>query len=384
MSVFCFVVSTVNLRSYRIRLNRLYRRSPAGKRSGGGVQADDQLYLDGRVERKLRDANGAPGVQAGVTEDLPEKLRGAVQNPGLAVETGGGGYEARDLHHVAQVVQAAGPLGGGGEGVQGAEPGAFLRVFWGDRVAHLAGAVELAAREGELAGGEDQGARSGGGDVGACGCCDRGEFDAEFLQAGGGRHLAEGLLVLAGVVDQGEARVEGLPCGCLADDDRVVAGASPVHHAKVEVGQTVEEVGGAARGEAVGDAAELVRVLAARLAEVGGDVDLVVAQDAKGESLAPQDDVVGVAVVANGDGHAGRAFRGLHHPGGGHRVGLAPAAGPEHVDPVGQVAEGVEYGVTVLGVPVQISPLGSSEGILPRVGIHLRPMKSPGGSRACP
>src|SRR5918998_1281747 len=273
MSVFCFVVSTVSLRSYRIRLNRLYRRSPAGKRSGGGVQADDQLHLDGRVERKLRDANGAPGVQAGVTEDLPEKLRGAVQNPGLAVETGGGGYEARDLHHVAQVVQAAGPLGGGGEGVQGAEPGAFLRVFGGDRVAHLAGAVELAVGEGELAGGEDQGARSGG-----------------------------------GVVDQGEARVEGLPCGCLADDDRVVAGAGPVHHATVEVGQAVEEVGGAARGEAVGNAAELVRVLAARLAEVGGDVYLVVAQDAQGERLAPQDDVVGVAVVADGDGHAGGAF----------------------------------------------------------------------------
>src|ERR671916_2134156 len=192
MSVFCFVVSTVNLRSYRIRLNRLYRRSPAGKRSGGGVQADDQLHLDGRVERKFRDANGTPGVKARVPENLSEKLRGAVQNPGLAVETGGGGHEASDLYHVAQVVQAAGPLGGGGEGVQGAEPGAFLGVLRGDRVANLAGAVEFAAGEGELAGGEDQGARSGGGDVGACGCCDRGEFDAEFLQAGGGGRLGEG------------------------------------------------------------------------------------------------------------------------------------------------------------------------------------------------
>src|SRR4028118_1804002 len=130
MSVFCFVVSTICLRYYRIRQNRLYRRYRAGKVLGGGIQADYQLDLDGGVEWELGDANGAPGVQAGVPEDLPEKLGGAVEDPWLAVEAGGRGHEARHLDYVAQVVEAAGPLrrggpagaGGGARGPPGAPP----------------------------------------------------------------------------------------------------------------------------------------------------------------------------------------------------------------------------------------------------------------------
>jgi hypothetical protein len=45
-------------------------------------------------------------------------------------------------------------------------------------------------------------------------------------------------------------------------------------------------------------------VLAAGVGEVGGDVYLIIAQDAQGEGLALQNDVVGVAVVAYGDGDA--------------------------------------------------------------------------------
>jgi hypothetical protein len=114
------------------------------KGSGGGIQADDKLDLYGGVERELGHAHGGSGVEAGFSEDLPEKLGGAVQDPGLAVETGGGGHETRDLDDVAQVVQASGPLSGGGQGVQGAEPGGFLRLLWGNGVADLAGAVDLA------------------------------------------------------------------------------------------------------------------------------------------------------------------------------------------------------------------------------------------------
>src|SRR4028118_1149434 len=110
MSVFCFVVSTIRLRCYRIRQNRLYRRYRAGKALGKGIQAGGELDLDGRVERELGDAHGASGVQAGISEDLTEKLGGAVEDPWLAVEAGGRGHEARHLDDVAQVVEAAGPL----------------------------------------------------------------------------------------------------------------------------------------------------------------------------------------------------------------------------------------------------------------------------------
>ena len=85
---------------------------------------------------------------------------------------------------------------------------------------------------------------------------------------------------------------------------------------------------------------KLVVVLAARVREVGRDVYLIVAQDAQGEGLALQDDVVRVAVATYGYRDAGGAFRGLHHPGGCHRVRLAATPGSEHVHPVGKVAQG--------------------------------------------
>ena len=68
-----------------------------------------------------------------------------------------------------------------------------------------------------------------------------------------------------------------------------------------------------------------------------GHVYLIVAQYAKGEGLALQDDVVRVAVASDGDGDARGAFRGLHHPRRCHRVRLAAPAGAKHVYAVGKV-----------------------------------------------
>jgi hypothetical protein len=117
----------------------------------------------------------------------------------------------------------------------------------------------------------------------------------------------------------------------------MVARAGPVYNLAVEVGQAVEEEGRAPRRKAVGDALELIVVLAARVREVGRDVYLIVAQDAKGEGLALEGDVVCVTVASNGDRHAWGTFGGLHHPRCCHGVGLTATPGSHHVDPVGQV-----------------------------------------------
>ena len=96
-------------------------------------------------------------------------------------------------------------------------------------------------------------------------------------------------------------------------------------------------------------------VLAARVREVGRDVYLIVAQDAEGEGLALQDDVVCVTVASDGDRQAWGTFGGLHHPRCRHGVGLATTPGSHHVDPVGQVTQAGQYRVAV-SVPVQSSP----------------------------
>src|SRR3712207_6406437 len=166
--------------------------------------------------------------------------------------------------------------------------------------------------------------------------------------------------VLAGVVDQGVVVVQSVAGGDLAHDDRVLSGADGVHDPAIEVGQAVEEKRRATGGQAVGHALELVVVLAAGVGEVGSDVDLVVAQDAQGEGRALEDQVAGVAVVTHGDGDARGAFRGLHDPGGGHRVGLATPPGAKHVDPVGQVVQGATDGVAVVDIPIQCSPSAAS------------------------
>src|SRR5215211_3789601 len=66
-------------------------------------------------------------------------------------------------------------------------------------------------------------------------------------------------------------------------------------------------------------------------------VYLILAQDAKGEGLALQDDVVCVTVAPDGDRQAWGTFGGLHHPRCRHGVGLTTTPGSHHVDPVGQV-----------------------------------------------
>src|SRR5215208_7107980 len=181
--------------------------------------------------------------------------------------------------------------------------------------------------------------------------------------------LPEGLFVLARVVDQGRALGQGVAGRDLADDQGVVPRAGPVYDLAVEVGQAVEEERRAPRRKAVGDALELVVVLAARVREVGRDVYLIVSQDAEGEGLALQGDVVCVTVAPDGDSQARGTFGGLHHPRCRHGVGLTTTPGSHHVDPVGQVTQARQYRVAVSEVPVQASPSGKDKGILSGAGI---------------
>src|SRR5919107_768996 len=155
----------------------------------------------------------------------------------------------------------------------------------------------------------------------------------------------------------------------LADDYGVVARAGPIYEFAVQGGQTVEEERRAPRRQAVGNTLELVVVLAARVREVGSNVYLILAQDAEGEGLALEDDVVCVAVAPDRDRNARGTFRGLHHPRGRHSVGLATAPGSHHVDPVGQVTEGRRYRVPISKVPVQHNPFGTDRSILSGAGI---------------
>ncbi len=60
-------------------------------------ELDDELDLDGGVEREHGDADRAARVTAGVAEDLAEQLGGAVHDARLAGEVRGGGDEADDL-----------------------------------------------------------------------------------------------------------------------------------------------------------------------------------------------------------------------------------------------------------------------------------------------
>src|SRR5215203_2297675 len=150
-------------------------------------------------------------------------------------------------------------------------------------------------------------------------------------------HLPECLFVLARVVDEWVTLIEDIARQDFADDHGVVARAGPVYELAVQVGQAVEEERRAVRRQAVGDALELVVVLAARIREVGRDVYLIFAQDAQGEGLALEGYVVCVTVAPDSDRHAWGTFGGLHHPRSRHGVGLTATPGSHHVDPVGQV-----------------------------------------------
>jgi hypothetical protein len=176
-------------------------------------------------------------------EDLAYKLRGPVDYLRLGVEALNGGDEPGYLYDAAYPVKAAGLGGCGGEGVKGAETGRPVGLLDRDGVTDLSGGAKFAGLERKLAGGEDQVACAGGGDVGAAGLGDGGELEAELAQAGlrVRGHLAQGLLVLGGVVDQGVTLCEGLACSDLANDNRMVAGADGVHDPAVEVGQGVQE-----------------------------------------------------------------------------------------------------------------------------------------------
>src|SRR5690606_26460641 len=86
-------------------------------------ELEDQLHLDGRVERQHRDADGRAGVPARVAEDLAEQLGCAVDDAGLPREVGGGRDEADDLDDARHAVERADDVVDGGERVEGADAG---------------------------------------------------------------------------------------------------------------------------------------------------------------------------------------------------------------------------------------------------------------------
>src|SRR5918998_4707961 len=163
-----------------------------------GFELRHELHLDRRVQRQLSDAHGRAGVQPGLSEDLAYKLGGPVDDLRLGVEARCRGDEAGHLYEAPYPVQASGLSRGGGEGVQGAEPGGGVGIFDRDGVTDLAGLAELTVLKGELTGGEDQCSGAGGRYVRAAGLWNGGQLEAKFAEARlrGGGHLAQGLLVL--------------------------------------------------------------------------------------------------------------------------------------------------------------------------------------------
>jgi hypothetical protein len=110
----------------------------------------------------------------------------AVDDLWLAVEARGGGYEAGHPDDPAYVVQATGLGCCCGYGVERAEPGCSLGFFHAHGVADLAGLMQLAFFEGELACCKDEVTCAGGRDVGAGWRGDVGELEPEFAKAGFG------------------------------------------------------------------------------------------------------------------------------------------------------------------------------------------------------
>src|SRR6185312_13567610 len=70
-------------------------------------ELENELHLDGRIERQNGHSDGASGVCTGVAEDLTEKLGCAIDHAGLAGESGVGGDEADDLHDARDPVERA-------------------------------------------------------------------------------------------------------------------------------------------------------------------------------------------------------------------------------------------------------------------------------------
>ncbi len=117
---------------------------------------DDEFDLDRGVEGEDRDADGAAGVLAGLTEDGAEQLRGAVGDLGLAGEVRGRGDESDGLDDPLDVRQVADLGLDRGQGVQRALLGALAGDLGGDGVADLAGGDQGALAQRQLAGGVDQ------------------------------------------------------------------------------------------------------------------------------------------------------------------------------------------------------------------------------------
>ena len=93
--------------------------------------AEDDLDLDGAVERQRGDPHGRARVAAGVAEDLAEHLARTVDDAGLAREVGNGCHEADDLDDAGEPVDTADGGRRRREGVQSALTGVRLGVLRG-------------------------------------------------------------------------------------------------------------------------------------------------------------------------------------------------------------------------------------------------------------
>ena len=127
---------------------------------------DEDLDLDGGVERQHRYADGRARVHAGVTERRTEQVGGAVGDLRLAGEVGRRGHEADHLDDALDLVEVADLGLHGGDRVERALLGVRAASSGRHLAADLPGGQQLARAHRELAGGVDVGARPDRGHVG--------------------------------------------------------------------------------------------------------------------------------------------------------------------------------------------------------------------------
>src|SRR6478672_11020964 len=121
-------------------------------------ERDDDLHLDGGVQRQHGHTDSGAGVDAGVAEGLAEQLAGTVDDARLASEGGVAGDEPDHLDHLGHPVEVAHHGLDRRDGVERADLGelcGLLRVDLALAMADLADRGELAGDHRQLAGGVD-------------------------------------------------------------------------------------------------------------------------------------------------------------------------------------------------------------------------------------
>ena len=148
----------------------------------------DQLNFHRCVQRQLGHPDRAAGMPAGLAEHLEEQLAGPVDDLRLAVETRCAGHEPGDLDDAADSVQATGRRRGGGQRVEGADPGQGGRIEHADLAADLAHGGQFPVYHRQLTRGIDELARSHRGHVRASRSGHGRQGKAQFSQPRGRTH----------------------------------------------------------------------------------------------------------------------------------------------------------------------------------------------------